>query len=209
MARPTKHNADYFSHDNSMRNDIKIKSLRRKYGHVGYSIWNMLIELLTSQEYFEYEWTEFNIEMLSADFDIDTDELEVIVEYCTKLGLLQMTNNYLHCDKLTFRLEEDVLKRRTNYCSNNAKRNQLKGVNVSNNSINEELMNTITPLEMINEDINIQSKVKEIKENKSKENKSEVKEKVEKVKIDDDYFDSIFSKYKDPLPDLRRQIEED
>lgn len=209
MARPTKHNADYFSHDNSMRNDIKIKSLRRKHGHIGYSIWNMLIELLTSQEYFEYEWTEFNIEMLSADFDIDTDELEVIVEYCTKLGLLQMTNNYLHCDKLTFRLEEDVLKRRTNYCSNNAKRNQLKGVNVSNNSINEELMNTITKLESINEDINTQSKVKEIKENKSKENKSEVKEKVEKVKIDDDYFDSIFSKYKDPLPDLRRQIEED
>lgn len=209
MARPTKHNADYFSHDNSMRNDIKIKSLRRKYGHTGYSIWNMLIELLTSQEYFEYEWTEFNIEMLSADFDIDTEELEGIVEYSTKLGLLQMTNNYLHCDKLTFRLEEDVLKRRTNYCNNNAKRNQLKGVNVNNNSVDVELMNTITPLEIINVDINAQSKVKEIKVNESKVNQSKEKESVEKITIDDDYFDSVFSRYKDPLPDLRRQIETD
>lgn len=209
MARPTKHNADYFSHDNSMRNDIKIKSLRRKHGHTGYSIWNMLIELLTSQEYFEYQWNEFNIEMLSADFDIDTDELESIVEYCTKLGLLQMTNNYLHCDKLTFRLEEDVLKRRTNYCNNNSKRNQLKVVNVNNNSVDVELMNTITPLEIINVDINRQSKVKEIKVNESKVNQSKEKESVEKIIIDDDYFDSVFSKYKDPLPDLRRQIEED
>jgi hypothetical protein len=209
MARPTKHNADYFSHDNSMRNDIKIKSLRRKHGHIGYSIWNMIIELLTSQEYFEYEWTEFNIEMLSADFDIDTDELEVIVEYCTKLGLLQITNNYLHCDKLTFRLEEDVLKRRTNYCNNNSKRNQFKGINVNNNSIDVDIMDTITPLKMINVDINRQSKVKEIKVNESKVNKSKQKESADKIVIDDAYFDSVFSKYKDPLPDLRRQIEED
>jgi hypothetical protein len=192
-----------------MRNDIKIKSLRRKYGHTGYSIWNMMIELLTSQEYFEYEWTEFNIEMLSADFDIDTEELEGIVEYCAKLGLLQMTNNYLHCDKLTFRLEEDVLKRRTNYCNNNSKRNQLKGVNVNNNSVDVTLLPTITPLEIINVDINRQSKVKEIKVNESKVNQSKEKESVEKIIIDDDYFDSVFSKYKDPLPDLRRQIEED
>jgi hypothetical protein len=169
----------------------------------------MLIELLTSQEYFEYEWNEFNVEMLSADFDIDTDELQTIVDYCIKLGLLQNTNNYLHCDKLTFRLEEDVLKRRTNYCSNNAKRNQLKVVNANNNSVNDTIMNTITPLEPINVDINIQSKVKEIKENKSKVNKSEVKKSVEKIVIDDDYFDSVFSKYKDPLPDLRRPVEED
>jgi hypothetical protein len=209
MARPTKHNADYFSHDNSMRNDIKIKSLRRKHGHTGYSIWNMLIELLTSQEYFEYEWNEFNVEMLSADFDIDTDELQTIVDYCIKLGLLQNTSNYLHCDKLTFRLEEDVLKRRTNYCNNNSKRNQLKGVNVNNNYFNDTIMNTITPLQPINVDINTQSKVKEIKENKSKVNQSEVKKSVEKIVIDDDYFDSVFSKYKDPLPDLRRTIEED
>ena len=33
MARPAKLNADYFSHDVDMRNDIRIKGLRRNFGH--------------------------------------------------------------------------------------------------------------------------------------------------------------------------------
>jgi hypothetical protein len=32
MARPLKNNADYFPHDNDMRNDEKILALRRKFG---------------------------------------------------------------------------------------------------------------------------------------------------------------------------------
>ena len=162
MARPTKHNADYFSHDTAMRNDPKIKALRRKYSHIGYSVWNMILELLTSNEYFEYEWNELNIELLAPDFDIDSDDLESIVEYCIKIGLLQFTNGYLHCDKLTFRLEDTLLARRKDYCSNNARR---YGVNVNNNSINDN--------------INTQSKVKESKLNKSKAKQSKVKESIE------------------------------
>jgi len=158
MARPTKHNADYFSHDTAMRDDPKIKALRRKYSHKGYSIWNMLLELLTSKEYFEYEWNELNIELLAPDFDIDTDELNEIVSYCIKIGLLQITNGYLHCEKLTFRLEDTLLARRKDYCSNNARR---YGVNVNNN--------------LVNDNINTQSKVKEskLKESKAKESKAE------------------------------------
>ena len=57
MARPIKNNADYHSHDSNMRNDIKIKALRRKYKLAGYAIYNMLLEVLTNAEYFEYEWT--------------------------------------------------------------------------------------------------------------------------------------------------------
>jgi len=155
MARPTKHNADYFSHDTMMRNDPKIKALRRKYSHTGYSVWNMLLELLTSNEYFEYEWSELNIELLAPDFDIDADELNNIVQYCIKLNLLQIKNGYLHCEKLTFRLEDTLLSRRKDYCSNNARRNS---VIVFNNPINVN--------------INTQSKVKESKVNKSKEKDS-------------------------------------
>lgn len=158
MARPTKHNADYFSHDTAMRNDPKIKALRRKYSHIGYSVWNMLLELLTSKEYFEYEWNELNIELLAPDFDIDADELDEIVSYCIKIGLLQITNGYLHCEKLTFRLEETLLLRRKGYDSNNSLRSV---VNVNNNSIDVN--------------INTQSKVKEskLKESKAKESKAE------------------------------------
>jgi len=164
MARPTKHNADYFSHDIIMRDDPKIKALRRKYSHIGYSIWNMMLELLTSKEYFEYEWNELNIELLAPDFDIDAEELDEMVTYCIKIGLLQLTNGYLHCDKLTFRLEEGVLTKRKGYCRNNSKRNQLHVVNSeltpnndSNYGINE-----------VNDNVNGQSKVKETKVNESK-----------------------------------------
>jgi hypothetical protein len=162
MARPIKHNADYFSHDTEMRNDIKIKALRRKFNHLGYSVWIMLLELLASNEYFEYEWNDLNIELLAPDFDCDADEIKSIVEYCIKLNLLQITNGYLHCEKLTIRLEDTVLLRRKGYCNNNAKRNQLKVVNVN---INE-----------VNDNINRQSKVKESKLNESKINESKVKQ---------------------------------
>lgn len=158
MARPTKHNADYFSHDVMMRDDPKIKALRRKYSHIGYSIWNMMLELLTSKEYFEYEWSDLNIELLAPDFDIDAEDLDEIIQYCIKLGLLQITNGYIHCEKLTFRLEETLLLRRKGYDRNNSLRS---GINVNNNSINVN--------------INTQSKVKErkVKESKAKDSKAE------------------------------------
>ncbi|MBL4705443.1 MAG: DUF4373 domain-containing protein [Flavobacteriales bacterium] len=49
MARPLKNNADYFSHDNNMRNDKKILAVRRKYGSDGYSVWCMILESSVNQ----------------------------------------------------------------------------------------------------------------------------------------------------------------
>jgi hypothetical protein len=170
MARPTKHNADYFSHDVIMRDDPKIKALRRKYSHTGYSVWNMLLELLTSIEYFEYEWNELNIELLAPDFDIDAEQLSEIVEYCIKIKLLQLTNGYIHCDRLTFRLEEGVLSKRKGYCGKNAKRYQLSVVNSELTPNNESYFG----INGVNDDINGQSKGKESKLNQSERNESEV-----------------------------------
>ena len=170
MARPIKHNADYFSHDVSMRDDIKIKAIRRKFKHTGFSVWIMLLELLTSNEYFEYEWTELNIELLGPDFDCDADEIKEIVNYCISLNLLQITNGYLHCDNLTKRLEETVLVRRKDYCSNNSKRFKLSGVNDDNNGVND-YNNTQSKGK---ESEVKQSKLHETKVKCSKENKSEV-----------------------------------
>ena len=187
MARPTKHNADYFSHDNNMRNDIKIKAVRRKYNSAGYALYIMILELLTSNEYFEIEWNEDNIELLSPDFDMDTEVITDIVNYCIKLNLLQITNGYLHCDTLTERLEETLLLRRKGYCSNNSKRMSVSGVNVNNN--------------LVNVNIYPQSKVKESKLKESKVNESIVNESIEnqEVKLDKETiaittkFDKLFS----------------
>jgi hypothetical protein len=168
MARPIKHNADYFSHDCNMRNDMKIKALRRKYKALGYATYIMMLELLTEQDYFEIEWTEMNIELLTPDFDVDTSELSEIIDYCIKLNLLQLTENILHCNKLTDRLEEDVLSRRKGYDRNNSKRMKL----LQQKQINDEV-NVNNNQDYVN--INQESKVKESKLNDTKRNESEVK----------------------------------
>jgi hypothetical protein len=110
MARPIKNNADYFSHDADMRNDLKIKALRRKFKHTGYSIYNMLIEVLTDSEYFEYELTDMNYEMLAGDFDIDVDELKQIIQYLVSIDLMQNDNGILVCKTLNNRLNSVLSK---------------------------------------------------------------------------------------------------
>lgn len=93
MARPQKNNAEYFSHDADMRNDVKVKALRRKFQHTGYAVWCFILESLTDGEYFEIDYNELNRELLAADFDVSVEELEEIVSYCCKVGLLQMTED--------------------------------------------------------------------------------------------------------------------
>jgi len=160
MARPTKHNVDYFSHDCDMRNDIKIKALRRKYKHLGYSIYIITLELLGDTEYFQMKWNDTTIELLASEYDCDGDELKEIINYCIQLDLFQLDYEYLHCAQFTKRLEDTVLSRRKDYCSNNSPLSKLSGVNVNNNEVID-----------VN---NRQSKVKESKVNESIVNESKV-----------------------------------
>ncbi len=95
MARPKKNNAEYFSHDAGMRNDVKIMALRRNFRHEGYAVWCFLLETLTDSDFFEIEWTELNVELLAADYDVTPAELHKIVNYCVKIGLLQLTDDRL------------------------------------------------------------------------------------------------------------------
>lgn len=91
MARPTKNNAEYFSHDADMRNDVKVKALRRNFSHKGYAVWCFILETLTDTDFFELDFDEVSKELLAADFDITVEELDDIVNYCLKVNLLQMT----------------------------------------------------------------------------------------------------------------------
>ena len=113
MARPKKDNADYFSHDADMRNDLKIKALRNKFGVEGYAVWNMLLEVLTDSTYFEYEWNEVSIELMAADFGIESIRLEEILFYSIKLKLLNhdLTTNVIYSQKLKDRFSGLLSKR--------------------------------------------------------------------------------------------------
>lgn len=89
MARPIKLSAEYFYHDANMRNDIKIKALRRKFGAEGYAVWNFILETLTANEDFKMPFSPMEQELLAADFDINPERLAEIVDYCCRLELLQ------------------------------------------------------------------------------------------------------------------------
>ena len=148
MARPKRHNADYFSHDSGMRDDPKIKALRNKFGITGYAVWCMMLEVLTNSDYFKRQIDEIETEILAADFGIDADLFSAILSYMLKLKLLQSVDNceYLS-QKLTDRLQPVIDKRR-----NSSK----KEVSVTEST---------------------QSKVKESKGNKTKEKNIEERKK--------------------------------
>ena len=149
MARPKKYNADYFSHDCDMRNDVKLRNIRRKFGHEGYSLWNMILEFLGDCDYFEYEWTDMNIELLEPDFDMDADRIKEIVNHMLHLGLLQIKHGYLTCDNFSERLSVTLSQKRPDFSMENSNIMMIERSFRTENSVNSNG--------------NTQSKVKESK----------------------------------------------
>lgn len=135
MARPQKNNLDYFSHDKDLRNDLKIKALRRKYAHKGYCIYVMMLEHLANCEYLQYEWNELSIELLTSDFDIDATELIEIIEYSIKLKLFDIEFGYIHCPNMLLR-HQHVLGDRKSFDPKNSPINKLKRDLLSKSPIN-------------------------------------------------------------------------
>jgi hypothetical protein len=112
MARPKKENAEYFSHDANMRNDPKIKALRKKFTD-GYAVYNMFLEYLTDCTLFEVQMTDLEFEILSGDFDVEVEILKEILDYCIKVGLLISLENVFFSNGLKKRLQP-VLDKRNN-----------------------------------------------------------------------------------------------
>lgn len=112
MPKPNKNSADYFSHDCDMRNDIKIRALRRKFGNTGYAVWCYMLETLTGSENFFAPYNTVSKELMAADFDIQVSELEAIIEYCMQLNLLQMNEDGQIYSRAHQRRFEDMLIKR-------------------------------------------------------------------------------------------------
>lgn len=190
MARPIKNNADYFSHDADMRNDVKIKALRRKFSHVGYAVWCYLLEVLTDSDFFEIEYNELNTELLSADFDISTKEFKEIIDYCIKIELLQLENNMLFSTNHKKRFAALL----TNRTRKRIEKPSKKGVTASHNlnktdngditaSHNPTVKESKVNKSKLNYIIEKENKEKESKENKEKKLPFEINnEIIEKIK---------------------------
>jgi hypothetical protein len=161
MARPQKNDLNYFSHDKDMRNDIKIRNLRRKFGHKGYSIYVMMLEHLSNCEYLQYEWNELSIELLVPDFDIDADELVEIINHCIKLNLFQIELGVLFSEKF-YERNSKVLTDRSSFDLKNSPLSKLKRDLLSKTEINPNLPNESTQSK-VKDSIVKQSKVENSK----------------------------------------------
>lgn len=168
MARPIKNNADYFSHDNDMRDDERIKAVRRKFSHLGYATWNMLLERLCRAEDFKVEYNEDNLDIMAGDFNIEPEQLKEIIDYLIKLKLIIQEGEIIFSQTMINRFEGLFRKRKRDA---------------------DRLSSTKTTDENIIADENAQSKVKDSKGNKRKEN--EIKEKGNKENPPPIFFNSF------------------
>ena len=169
MARPSKNNADYFSHDADMRNDVKVKALRRRFSHKGYAVWCFMLEVLTDSDFFEVSFDEVNQELLAADFDVSVEELREIVEYCQKIGLLQSTQDGKVFSEAHQRRFSGLLTKRER------DRERIARLAQEEKQAETEVIATEKPVLDSSRPDNSHSKVKEnrVKENREKETKIE------------------------------------
>ncbi len=179
MPKPNKNSADYFSHDCDMRNDIKIRALRRKYGNTGYAVWCYMLETLTGSENFFAPYNAVSKELMAADFDIQVSELEAIIEYCMQLNLLQMNEDGQIYSRAHQRRFEDMLIKREKRREAGRLGGIKSGLSRNNKSKNEAML-----------DID-DEEPKQIKaeENIREENRTEEKRKEKKIEIEYPYQD--------------------
>jgi hypothetical protein len=172
MARPKKYNADYFPHNNDMRNDRRCKALRSKFNLEGYAVFVMLLETLTGANHFQIEDNKMELELIAGDIDIDSKKLNAILEYLVKLGLLVKEGDLI---------SSPMLNDLKNILNDIREKDRGRKINVSENPTKENDIKENEVFQSENKVIqseNAQSKVKESKENKRKEN--EIKEKGDK-----------------------------
>ena len=189
MARPIKHNADYFPHNCDLRNDRRCRALRSKYDLEGYAIFIMLLEILTNANHFQIENNTMEIELVAGDMDVDANKLQAILDYLLQLGLVVSENGFISSpilSDLKILLQELRNKDRK-------RKNADNGVFHTENPKGNEVIHAenilskeVFPME------NTQSKVKESKGNKSKE--EEIKEKGNTTNQSPLFFNSENSK---------------
>jgi len=161
MARPIKNNCDYFPHDAGMRDHKKVKALRSKFGITGYAVWSMLLEYLTGSDGNVFPYTDLEFELMSGDFGVSATEIRSVVDYCIVLELLFSVNGFVKSESLDERLAP-VYEKRGKAKELSKKQLRENGKFAINNTDDTVVTVTETP----------QSKVKEIKGNKSKAKKT-------------------------------------
>ena len=69
--------AYYFPHFCNARHDRKIKRLRHDWGHEGYALYFMTLEVLREQS--DYSYPTMDIDLLADEFDTTTSALQAVI----------------------------------------------------------------------------------------------------------------------------------
>lgn len=126
MARPSRNNADYFTHNADFRNDRRIKAIRGRFGPAGYGLVLMLLEALTNADYTQLSTEDLEMELLAGDFGVSVTEINSLLQLAEKIGLFARNeHNLLICPDLNKALEQVFEKRnRSRLVAQTAKKGQ-------------------------------------------------------------------------------------
>lgn len=102
----------WLKHDVSARNDIRLKLVRRKFGMEGYGIYFGLLEIIGERiekhntEDWGYADCLYTVPTLSDEFGVSVEKMQEMVNYFIEIGLLEMRDNRLYCEKILKRVDD-------------------------------------------------------------------------------------------------------
>ncbi len=176
MARPQKDGLDYFPLDVDIDQDDKVELIEAQHGLEGFAIVIKLLMKIYKNSYY-YEWTEKEQLLFSRRVNVDINRVNVVINDCLRWGLFD--ENLMSTHKI---LSSKGIQRR--YIKANERRQEVKikaeyllldenEVNVYKNLVIVDI-NTLS--EVVNVDINPQTKLNKTKLNKTKEKESKLNE---------------------------------
>jgi hypothetical protein len=108
---------NWFKHDSSARNDVKLKLLKNKFGAEGYGIYFQLLEIISEniKEQNPQDWGKVesvhSMDTLAIECGVGSDLLRKVVRYCDEIGLLQRIDKTLAAPKILRRLGESMQRK--------------------------------------------------------------------------------------------------
>lgn len=145
LGRPVTKGCSYYRHLTTMRNHRKVKAIRNKFGQVlGYAFWSMMLEYLTEQDGNVLEYSDMEMELLSAELGVSVTEIRSMVDYCVHIEILFLKDGFINSDSLD-ELLESVYEKREKAKTISATQKRRKDGTFGNKSEDTVIVSTESP----------------------------------------------------------------
>lgn len=174
MARPAKEGLDYFPLDVDIDQDDKIALIEAQHGVTGFAVVIKLLMKIYKNSYF-YEWAEKEQLLFSKRVNVDINKVNAIINDCVKWGFFNKelfeTYEILTSKGIQRRYLEAVGRRNKVIIEKKYLLLDSEIVNVYKNLV---IVDDNPLSNVVNDDINTQSKVKESKVKKSSSTETKI-----------------------------------